>query len=169
MSQSVQELSSPRANLLSRRIPKPSHRHAAPAGWVVHSVWLCGSSDLLSRPWPYIDSLADQESEEVIDAKIPAVIGSCGHGECDDCKTWTAYPQSHFGNWTIKPVRKCGIAGAVENKEHSSTIFTVDVLANGVFGDSGKFLVTSENKREYYNNTLLPDVSAIQVLLFNRV
>jgi len=31
---------------------------------------------------------------------------------------WTAYPQSHFGNWTTKPVRNCGIEAAVKNHEH---------------------------------------------------
>ena len=118
-------------------------------------------SELLSSPWPYIDSLADQESEEVIDAKIPAIIGSCGHNNCDDCKNWIAYPQSHFGNWTIKPVRKCGIERAVKNRDHSSTIYTVDVLENGVFGDSGETQVTSENKREYWRETLLPEVSVV--------
>ena len=118
---------------------------------------------LHTRPWPYIDRLADQESEEVIDAKIPAVIGSCGHDDCEDCPNWTAYPQSLFGNWTIKPVRKCGIEGAVKNRDHASTIYTADVLENGVFGDSGELQVTEENKRDYWRNTLLPEVSAICV------
>jgi hypothetical protein len=101
--------------------------------------------------------LSDQESEEVIDAGIPAVIGSCGHDDCEDCKNWTAYPQSHFGNWTIKPVRKCGIERAVQ-RENSSTIYTVDVLEDGVFRDSGQAKVTARNKREYWKNTLLPKV-----------
>ena len=34
MSQSPSELRGRRAELLTRRIPKPSHRHAAPAGCV---------------------------------------------------------------------------------------------------------------------------------------
>src|ERR1700730_4655402 len=49
---------------------------------------------VFSRPWPYIDSLDDQDNEDVIDAKILNVIGSCGHDNCEDCKLWTAYPQS---------------------------------------------------------------------------
>jgi hypothetical protein len=113
--------------------------------------------------------LADQESEEVIDAKIPAIIGSCGHDNCDVCRLWTAYPQSLFGNWTIKPVRKCGIEHAVKDREHSSIIHTVDVLDNGVFGDSGEYRVTSRNKREYWRDTLLPEVSANLTLSSNHV
>jgi hypothetical protein len=135
MSQS--DLRNRQVNLLSRRIPKPSYRHAAPAG-----------------PWPYIDSLADQEDEEVIDAKIPNVIGSCGHDNCEDCRIWIAYPQSLFGNWTTKPVQKCGIERAVKGREHSSTIYTADVMEDGVFGDSGEFEVTTRNKRQYWRNTL---------------
>jgi hypothetical protein len=103
--------------------------------------------------------LADQEKEEVIDARVLAVIGSCGHDHCEDCRNWTAYPQSLFGNWTIKPVKKCGIERAVKDREHSSTIYTVDVLENGVFGDSGEYKVTTTNKREYWRNVLLPEAS----------
>jgi len=123
------------------RLPKPSHRHAAPAG-----------------PWPYIDTLTDQESEEVIDAKIPAIIGSCGHDDdCQDCKQWIAYPQSLFSIWTIKPVRHSGLDRVIRCGEDSSVIYTVDVLENGVFGDSGTVTVTSRTKRDYWNNTLLPE------------
>jgi hypothetical protein len=102
--------------------------------------------------------LDDQENEDVIDAKILNVIGSCGHDNCQDCTLWIAYPQSLFGNWTAKPVRKCGIERAVKDREHSSTIYTVDVLEDGVFGDSGEYRVTSRNKREYWKNTLQPEV-----------
>jgi len=48
----------------------------------------------------------------------------------------------------------------VKDREHSSTIYTVDVLDNGVFGDSGEAKVTATNKREYWRNTLLPDREA---------
>ena len=116
-------------------------------------------SDNHFRPWPYIDSLDDQETEEVIDAKILNIIGSCGHDDCEDCRQWIAYPQSLFGNWTKKPVRKCGIERAVMDREHSSTIYTVDVLENGVFGDSGEERVTTSNKRQYWRNSLQPEVS----------
>ena len=95
----------------------------------------------------------------MIDAKIPAIIGSCDHDDCDDCKKWIAYPQSHFGNWTIKPVTKCGITGAVKDREHTSVIYNCDVLENGVFGESGTSRVGAPNKREYWRDTLLPDVS----------
>jgi hypothetical protein len=59
-------------------------------------------------------SMDDQENEDVIDAKILNFIGSCGH---DNCHLWIAYPQSLFGNWTAKPVRKCGIECAVKDRE----------------------------------------------------
>jgi hypothetical protein len=49
----------------------------------------------------------------------------------------------------------------VKNREHSSTIYTVDVLENGVFGDSGEAQVTSKNKREYWRDTLLPEVCSV--------
>lgn len=147
---------------LERRIPKPSYRHAAPAGFVVHYALDCTVSNLNDRfrPWPYIDSLADQESEEVIDAKMPNIIGSCGHNNCEDCKIWVGYPQSLFGNWTAKPVRKCGIEQAVKNRDHASTIYTVDVMEDGVFRDSGEFEVTNKNKRKYWRDTLMSEVSS---------
>ena len=110
-----------------------------------------------SRPWPYVDSLADQESEEVIDAKQLAIIGSCGHENCNDCKNWIAYPQSQFGNWTIKPVRKCGIELAVKDREHPSIVYTVDVMEDGRFLSS-EFEVTSQNKRQYWNEVLQREV-----------
>ena len=47
----------------------------------------------------------------------------------------------------------------MKDREHSSTIYTVDVSENGVFGDSGEARVTTGNKRDYWRNTLLPDVS----------
>jgi hypothetical protein len=47
----------------------------------------------------------------------------------------------------------------VKDREHSSTIYMVDVLENGVFGDSGEARVTTGNKTDYWRNTLLPDVS----------
>jgi hypothetical protein len=119
-----------------------------------------GLSLILYRPWPYIDSLADQEHEDMIDARKPPKIGSCGHDNCQDCTHWIYYPQSHFGNWTIKPVRKCGIEGVVKNYDLVySTIYTADILENGVFGGSGEFQVTPENKREYWRNTLMREVS----------
>jgi len=97
----------------------------------------------------------------VIDAKILSIIGSCGHKDCEDCGQWTSYPQSLFGAWTIKPVRKCGIEWVVKDREYSSKIYTIDVLENSVFGDSGEFWVTSGNKQEYWRDSLLPDASSI--------
>jgi hypothetical protein len=112
--------------------------------------------------------LADQESDEVIDAKTLAVIGSCGHDNCEDCKNWTAYPQSHFGNWTIKPVRKCGIERAVQ-REKPSTIYMVDVLEDGVFGVSSQTEVTAKNKREYWRDTLLREASVNLGAMIDRI
>jgi hypothetical protein len=115
------------------------------------TIW---SSHCCSSPWPYVDNLKeDQEDEEKIDAK-PTVIGSCEHEDCDDCPNWTAYPQSHFGNWTIKPVRKCGIAEAVINQDHPSTIYKVDILEDGQFVRPEKREVNSKNKREFWNDVL---------------
>lgn len=149
---------------LGRRIPKPSYRHAAPAGLV--RIWkVCGVIQLLfrARPWPYIDCLGDQESEERIEAssRSPTVIGSCGHADnCEDCQKWIAYPQSLFGNWTIKPVRKCGIERAVKDNERLSTIYAINVLEDGGFKNSGEICVTSGTKREFWNDVLLKEASA---------
>ena len=47
-------------------------------------------------------------------------------------------------------------------KDHdltSSTIYTADVLENGVFGDSSEIQVTAENKRDYWRKTLHMEVS----------
>lgn len=38
-------------------------------------------------------------------------------------------------------------------------IYNCDVLENGVFGESGTVRVSARNKREYWKDTLLPDVS----------
>ena len=54
----------------------------------------------------------------------------------------------------------------MKDREHSSTIYTVDVLENGVFGDSGEARVTTGNKKDYWRNALLPDVSLMQTLSF---
>lgn len=103
--------------------------------------------------------MEDQESEEVLNAGVITEIGSCGHVNCKVCKEWTSYPQSLFGNWTIKPIRKCGIERAVRGRDHTSTIYTVDVLENGVFGKSSEpALVTLDNKREYWSNVLKREV-----------
>jgi hypothetical protein len=99
--------------------------------------------------------LADQESEDVIDAGLPPRIGSCGHDDCDDCENWITYPQSLFGNWTIKPVRKCGIERVVKNHEQPSTIYRADVLDSGVFGPSAQFEVSAKNKGEYWRSLVL--------------
>lgn len=151
----------PYTNILRRQVPTPSYRHAAPAGYVSlwqSVMWLFNDR---SSPWPYVDNLdEDQESDEVIDANLPAVIGSCGHDNCSVCSNWTAYPQSHFGNWTIKPVTKCGIERAVRGQEHSCTIYRVDVLENGVFRHDLGTVVTSKNKRKFWNEVLQPEVSA---------
>lgn len=49
----------------------------------------------------------------------------------------------------------------MKDREHSSTIYTVDVLDTGVFGDSGEVKVTATNKRDYWNNVLLPEVKCL--------
>jgi hypothetical protein len=124
--------------------------------------------DLLSRPWPYVDSLEnDQESEAVMDLKTPPPIGPCGHKNCEICKQWTAYPQSHFGNWTIKPVTKCGIAGVVRNNQLPSTIHVVDVLEDGQFKNGKMAEVTSENKRQFWNDVLQSKASAYAKLMLS--
>ena len=38
-------------------------------------------------------------------------------------------------------------------------IYNCDVLENGVFGESGTSRVSELNKREYWRDTLVPDVS----------
>lgn len=49
---------------------------------------------------------------------------------------------------------------AVKYREHACAIYTVDAFGNGVFRDSGEFNVTTKSKREYWRDTLLPEVSA---------
>lgn len=113
-----------------------------------------------SRPWPYVDSLDEQDHTDQIDeGKLP-IIGSCGHDNCDDCHRWYSYPQSQFGNWTIKPVRKCGIEAAVKNKDHPSMIYTVNVLETGEFKEDRKSEVNPKTKREYWNDVLMTEASA---------
>jgi hypothetical protein len=139
-----------RASVVLRRIPNPSHRHAAPSG-----------------PWPWVDEcdlaealdeLNDLDSKPGSDAPTPLV--PCRHKECDDCPSWNTYPQSLFGNWTPKPVAKCKIADVVVNS-HSSTciIRHVDVQDTGVFEGHGKEEVSQKNVREYWRNFMDAEVS----------
>jgi hypothetical protein len=114
-----------------------------------------------SSPWPYVDNLDDdQDHEEVIDAGIFTEIGSCDHINCSDCPNWIAYPQSHFGNWTIKPVKNSGIEAAVRGKDHPCTIYKVDVMETGKFLHDDGTEVTSKNKRNFWNEVLQQEVSA---------
>jgi hypothetical protein len=52
------------------------------------------------------------------------------------------------------------------DEENPSTIYTVDVMENGMFKDSGKFAVTTGNKREYWNGTLIQEVSISRDYIF---
>ncbi|KDQ10147.1 hypothetical protein BOTBODRAFT_190632 [Botryobasidium botryosum FD-172 SS1] len=120
-----------------RPAPTPSYRHAAPAG-----------------PWPWVDDVNDQE--EANNTNPDGIIGSCSHQNCNDCPQWIGYPQSLFGNWTIKPVIKCRIEEAVKQDNIQSTIYTVNVGDDGNFEAPARRIVTNENKREYWNQVLMP-------------
>jgi hypothetical protein len=113
---------------------------------------------LVSHPWPWIN-LNETNDERDLNCDAPTTLGSCGHDDCEDCKQWTSYPQSLFGNWTIEPVKKCGIERAVKGREHSSTIYWADVLDSGVFKGSGKHEVSTGNKREFWRDVLATEVN----------
>ncbi|KDQ11807.1 hypothetical protein BOTBODRAFT_46216 [Botryobasidium botryosum FD-172 SS1] len=146
MRQSLSSWQSSRAQtkLLSRRIPTPSYRHAAPSG-----------------PWPYTDGVQHEEDEGSTDTETPAVIGFChhkGYEDCQDCIKWRSYPQSLFGNWTIDLVRKSGIERAVMGRHNvTSVIYTVDVLNDGMTRMPEPYPIDNENKRDYWNGVLLSD------------
>lgn len=117
----------------------PAYRHAAPCG-----------------PWPFLDIAVFHD-----DHCAPLrPLGSCEHGRsCNVCKQWTGYPQSQFANWTVTPVQMSGITNVVKCREDRCTIYHIDVFCSGKFGERGWHLVTKENKRDYWTDTLSVEVS----------
>ncbi|RDB19710.1 hypothetical protein Hypma_013163 [Hypsizygus marmoreus] len=110
-----------------KRIPAPSHRHAAP-----------------SAPWPWID-IHDGIDAEQLASEAPPIPRPCDHKECT---CWIGYPQSRFPNWTEAQVERSRIADAIKNynKNVACVIYHVDVDTQGFFTDAGKIEAPEHDK-----------------------
>lgn len=116
-----------------KRIPAPSHRHAAP-----------------SAPWPWIDihngmcrffftiTTYHTASLPAVDpvqlaSGLPPVPPICDHKSCDGC--WKGYPQSRFPNWTKDQVARSKISEAITNyhREKPCVVYRADVRDDGFF------------------------------------
>jgi hypothetical protein len=87
----------------------------------------------------------DLDSEET---NIPVEDRRCAHENCEICPNWLRYPQSHFPNWTHDQVVRCKIAGAIKGRQHSCSIFHVDVRE-----EQGKFVKKSEDPDDEFRLT----------------
>lgn len=110
------------------RIPRASHRHAAPSG-----------------PWPW----ADSDEENPFDSRFSGETLNMR-----DPNSWTGYPTSLFRNWTASRLVRSGIARLV--KESTGTeprnceIYYVDVNTEGRFAKPSKYEVSLQNVKEFW-------------------
>jgi hypothetical protein len=109
------------------RVPPPSHRHAAPCGYVYIPWIFVLLTKIDARPWPWID---DDHEEDGTPSTPPA---RCNHPGCNDCNQWLGYPQSHFPNWTPRQIERSRIAGAIRAQDRPCTVHSVDVKKDGKF------------------------------------
>ncbi|KAG5639754.1 hypothetical protein H0H81_000034 [Sphagnurus paluster] len=119
-----------------KRLPTPSHRHAAP-----------------SAPWPWID-IHDELDQEQLKSELPPVPELCDHTTCGGC--WRGYPQSRFPNWTPGQVARSKIADAIVNydQENPCIIYHVDVNTKGIFTDAA-MIVAHDDQRDENWKTLI--------------
>ena len=105
-----------------RRVPPPSHRHAAPSG-----------------PWPWQD-LDDivPTSKSSKDSPRQAHYGS-------DSSEWADYPECQFPNWKADQVARSQMKTILARSEES-VIYHVDVATDGDFSDLGNYLVRDEKQ-----------------------
>ncbi|KAF9446764.1 hypothetical protein P691DRAFT_803529 [Macrolepiota fuliginosa MF-IS2] len=110
------------------RIPRASHRHAAPSG-----------------PWPW----ADIDEDNPLD---PRSTGE-SHNSRDPI-SWTGYPTSLFRNWTAVRLEKSGIAKLIKERKGSEpphcVIYYVDVNDEGRFSKPSHHEVMPENEKEFW-------------------
>ncbi|KAF5384252.1 hypothetical protein D9615_003334 [Tricholomella constricta] len=119
-----------------KRLPTPSHRHAAP-----------------SAPWPWID-IHDRLDHEQLRSELPPVPPLCDHTTCGGC--WVGYPQSRFPNWTQEQVERSKIADAISNynKDQPCIIHHVDVNTNGFFTDASQVIANDNDKEQTWNTII---------------
>lgn len=68
------------------------------------------------------------------DEDIPVVVPPSNQPAGSD-ESWPGYPQSLFQNWTETQVKRCEMLTACPVGE--SSVFKVDVLQDGTFGEHG--------------------------------
>ncbi|KAG6889950.1 hypothetical protein C0995_013477 [Termitomyces sp. Mi166 len=152
-----------------KRLPTPSHRHAAP-----------------SAPWPWVDIhdgvfvlhlvsihtlvinrsvlCCSEIDPEQLESEEPPVPDLCDHTTCSQrggC--WREYPQSRFPNWTATQVEKSKISDAIANynKDVSCKIYHVDVNNRGLFTSPGIAVMGEGKENESWNYINHTDVCPI--------
>lgn len=133
-------------DLSEKRLPNPSHRHAAP-----------------SAPWPWID-IHDELDHAQLETMSPPVPDPCTHTSCENC--WTGYPQSQFPNWTPGQVLRSKIEGVIRNYDRDipCRIYRVDVTSGGHFTDVDTLEIRAENIGDMW-----AEIKETQKLVNNRV
>ncbi|KAJ3573123.1 hypothetical protein NP233_g2634 [Leucocoprinus birnbaumii] len=110
------------------RIPRASHRHAAPSG-----------------PWPW----SDLDEETPFDARF-----SGESLNTRDPNSWTGYPTSLFRNWSPSRLVRSGIARLLSERDGTAfpkcDIYYVDVNSEGRFSKPSKYEVSSQNTKEFW-------------------
>lgn len=111
------------------RIPRASHRHAAPSG-----------------PWPW----ADLNEDNPIDTRFSGESLSM-----QDPNSWTGYPTSLFRNWSVVRLERSGIARLLRERTGSEwpycVIYYVDVNDQGRFSKPSHHEVTPQNTKEFWS------------------
>jgi len=148
-----------------KRLPVPSHRHAAPSApwpWIdIHDgTWFCGETQcrLQALIRPDLDKIQ-------LESGAPPVPVPCDHSSCDNC--WTGYPQSLFPNWTPSQVVRSKISEAVSNYNESvpCRVHYVDVNSDGYFTNAEVLEAPEEKINETWAEIKHPEVSSMSFCL----
>lgn len=119
----------PNTNGMPPRIPRASHRHAAPSG-----------------PWPWADLNEDTPfnikfSDESLKAQDP--------------NPWIGYPGSFFRNWSKARLERSGVARLLTGQTGSELpyciTYYVDVTYQGRFAKPSHHEVTSQNVGKFWS------------------
>ncbi|KAF8463036.1 hypothetical protein JB92DRAFT_3136636 [Gautieria morchelliformis] len=107
-----------------RRVPAPSHRHAAPSG-----------------PWPW------QDLDDTIPKSHATETSSRHSQETSASPCWTDYPECLFPNWKPDQVKRSKMKTLL-SESSESIIYHVDVGSDGHFSGHGRHLVRDESQFE---------------------
>lgn len=104
------------------------------------------------------------------DEDIPQVTQPPKGLEGPETQSWDEYPQNLFPNWTESQVKRCQMLTGCPVGE--SSVFKVDVLQDGTFGDAGPYMAMirdSETETEFWeliNHPVRPSFPALSGLMW---